>query len=239
MGKTFNVTSRRYGKSQTRGTTVLSSSGGGTYINAAIGPHYELELTENTLFENPVNALEGQSLTFGIRQDATAGRTVIFDSDWIPVGQLEEVALASGSYSVMTAVSRDFGDGIVWQYAFSHAETVSGLIDLDASGSTTDATPLTIASVLLSGDQKSGLLDYSIHAKITGSSENAQFGMRSLIYRTGSIVTLEDESLYSFFDSTADLTVTHSVNSLVVDIQVVGSASANVDWKIKGIFEEI
>lgn len=58
--------------------TSLTSVAGSVDIDMLTATKYKLTLTENTLLNNPTNAVDGQELTVRIKQDGTGGWTLTF-----------------------------------------------------------------------------------------------------------------------------------------------------------------
>jgi len=58
----------------------LSYSGTNVPVNAAVGTHFRLLVTNNFLLQNPTGTSDGQRLIFEIIQDATGGRTMVLGS---------------------------------------------------------------------------------------------------------------------------------------------------------------
>jgi hypothetical protein len=232
---------------QYNGVTVLTASVGIVNIDASAGPNYHLNLTGSWTIGNPSNAIAGQELVIGVRQDTFGEWTTTFATGWIPVGQLGEVNLSASSDSIISAVARDYdGGGVVWDYAITNGEEADGITDIEATLTTTGTLEKTIAIVPMSlvEDYGMGVIDVSIIAFSTGSTpanKTAQFGMRSTFMRSGSTITNLNENIYSSYKDDPDpaaFFVTHSIGVSTISIRVVGTSSADVDWKIKGIFQE-
>jgi hypothetical protein len=106
-------------------TTVTTLADGATIaIDAAVGPKYEVTIAGNRTLSNPTNAVEGQTLVIGVKQDATGGRTLAFDTDFIASGQLFQVAQSANAVSLVVAEARDFGGTLKWYYTIHHKESV-------------------------------------------------------------------------------------------------------------------
>ena len=103
-------------------TTVTTLTDAATIaINADNGPHYDVTVAGNRLLGNPSNALAGKTIEILFKQDGTGNRRLSFDSDWIPVSKVFQVALAPNSVSVIKAVAR--GVSTKWYYTIEHSET--------------------------------------------------------------------------------------------------------------------
>jgi hypothetical protein len=112
----------------TENTTVVTlvSSGGNVLINAATGSKYEVELDEvTTLLNNPTNLAEGQHFEIMIKQDATGGRLLTFDTNWIKIdGITTDVAMAADAVTILRADARDLpnGPGLRVYFTLEHPE---------------------------------------------------------------------------------------------------------------------
>jgi len=96
------------------------TSGASIAIDADNGPHYELTLGISALLQNPTNSAVGKVIEIVVFQDATGGRTLDFDTNWIPVGKTFQVAQQPNTASVIKAVAR--GGSTKWYYTIEHAE---------------------------------------------------------------------------------------------------------------------
>jgi hypothetical protein len=104
--------------------TALSESGGNVAIDAAVGPNYELAIAGAWTLSNPTNGVDGQVMVLGVKQDATGGRLLSFDTDYIQAGQLPQVAQAANSVSLVVIHARDFGGSLKYYYTIHHSETL-------------------------------------------------------------------------------------------------------------------
>ena len=225
---------------QYNGSFELIGNAGVVAVDAALGPNYDLLLSGTVILGNPTNAVEGQEITIGVHQDTVGGFLTTFSSSWTPVGQIDQVAVSASADSVITAIARDYGSGVVWDFSISHAETLTGLTDLDATTTTTNATVKTILSFPTSGAVSMGLADYSIIGTSPVSGAYAQFAVRGLYSKSGSVVTPVNDDFYSFHQTLGASTwdVTSSITSENINIRVQGGAGDTVNWKLKGIFKE-
>ena len=89
-------------------------------VNADAGPQYELTVAGNRVLGNPTNATAGKRLEIIVSQDATGGRLLNFDSNWVPVGKTFQIAQAANAVSKITAVAR--GGTPKWYYLIEHTE---------------------------------------------------------------------------------------------------------------------
>ena len=232
---------------QYNGSTLLTSVTGVVDIDASLGPNYHMTLTSSVTFNNPLNAVAGQELVIVVAQDSIGARQTNFSAvgtNWNSAGQLAEIAASASSESIVSAVARDFGSGINWDYAISHGQTADGITDIAATLTTTGSGEETIAIVpmTLGSTFGVGVIDVSVLGMVSSSAEMAQFGMRASFYRSGSTVTNKNENFYSSYKDTNDSNVmylTHSIGVTTISIKVAGSASRDVEWSLKGIFQEI
>lgn len=234
---------------QLTGSVLLTSVTGVVDIDASLGPNFHMTLTSSVTFNNPLNATAGQDLVVVVAQDAIGGFQTVFDqigSNWSPTGQLAEIAASASSETILSAVARDFGSGLNWDYAISHGQSADGITDIAATLTTTGSGIETIAIVPVSllNTFGVGLEDISVVAYASASRETVQFGIRSLMERSGSDLILvgAGEDVYSTTGTAAVLgtwVVTHSLAVSTISIKVQTTEAKTVVWKVKGIFQEV
>lgn len=78
-------------------TTVQLSDASTVSVNAALGNIFRLTLGGNRTLGNPTNATDGQVLQFEIKQDATGGRTISFDTKYRFSTDLAQPTLSTGA----------------------------------------------------------------------------------------------------------------------------------------------
>lgn len=103
-------------------------------INADNGPKYELTVAGNRTLQNPTNTAAGKTIEIIIKQDATGGRLLSFDSDWIPVGKNFQIAQKANAVSVIKATAQ--GLTPKWYYLIEHTE----FTEITATQITSDQT---------------------------------------------------------------------------------------------------
>lgn len=213
---------------------TLTSSSNQVAIDASLGTQFKLnDLAEDTEIQIPTNGVDGNQLTISLEN--TGGHAVTFAAGWVNVGQLS-VSDAAGQISVISAIARDFGSGLEWAYAVSHAETIASLIDVDASGSTSDATPLTLTAYAPATDSTAYLVDVSFIGMDATAEEVFERGIRAMVFRDSvSAVALKNHNSYSLFaeDGTWDAEV--AVAAGLILLQVTGDAANAVNWSVKGV----
>jgi hypothetical protein len=223
------------------GIVSLSSSSNQVAIDASAGSQFKLNgLAENTEIQIPSNGSDGDQLVLSIEQDGTGGRVVTWASGYQNDGQLVEVSTEADRVSIVELTARDFGSGVVWSYRISHAETITGLTDIDASQTTADATVTTIASFATSTDDAVYLIDASFVAIDTTAGHVYERGLRAVVYRNGSSVlslaNVNNYSTYSGDDATWAATV--EVSSTNILLRVQGDATNSTYWHVKGVAKE-
>ncbi len=93
---------------------------GTVLVDANTGPHYQIIVAGNRLFGNPSNTTVGKKLEILVIQDGSGNRRLSFDTDWVSVSKVHQVALAPNATSVVTAIAR--GAPTKWYYTIEHAE---------------------------------------------------------------------------------------------------------------------
>lgn len=218
---------------------TLTSSSNQVAIDASLGTQFKLnDLAEDTEIQIPTNGVDGNQITISLEN--TGGQAVTFAAGWVNIGQLP-VSDTAGQVSVISAIARDFGSGLEWAYAVSHAETIVGLTDVDATLQTADATPTAIVVFATTTDDAAYMLDISIVGidKTAGHVYDRAF--RTLVYRDGgSVLTVRNTSSYVIYSADdPSWAVSISVVSQNILINVTGDATNAVDWRVKGIAKEV
>lgn len=219
--------------------TTLTSSSNQVAIDASVDQQFKLnDLAEDTEIQIPTGGVDGDNFVLSIEN--TGGNAVTFAAGWVSIGQLV-VSSDAGRVSVVSAVCRDFGAGLEWSYAVSHAETVNGITDIDATLQTTDATPTAIAVFATTTDDAAYMLDISTVGIDKTADHVYDRAFRALVIRDGtSTLTLKNVSYYVTYnadDPSWDVTVSIVGQNIVVN--VTGDATNAVDWRIKGIAKEV
>jgi len=98
--------------------TTLTDAGT-VAVDADLGPHFMLTVAGNRTLGNPTNSAVGKYLVLVVSQDGTGNRTLAFDTNFINVGNLYQIAQTASAASVITAQARDFGGGVKWYYAIT------------------------------------------------------------------------------------------------------------------------
>lgn len=213
---------------------TLTSSSNQVAIDASLGTQFKLnDLAEDTEIQIPTNGADGNQITVSLEN--TGGQAVTFAAGWVNVGQLS-VSDAAGQISVISAIARDFGSGLEWAYAVSHAETLANLIDVDASGSTADATPVNLTAYAPATDSTAYLVDVSFIGMDATAEEVFERGIRAMVFRDSvSTVALKNHNSYSLFaeDGTWDAEV--AVSAGLILLRVTGDAANTVNWSVKGV----
>lgn len=219
--------------------TTLTSSSNQVAIDAAADQQFKLnDLAEDTEIQLPTNGTDGDNFILTIEN--TGGHTVTFAAGWVGYGQLN-VSTEAGRVSIVNAVARNFGAGLEWSYAISHAQTVNGITDIDATLQTTDATPTAIAIFATTTDDAAYMLDISTVGIDKTADHVYDRAFRALVLRDGvSTLTVKNVSYYVTYNSddpSWDVTVVAVGQNIVVN--VTGDATNAVDWRIKGIAKEV
>jgi len=95
-------------------------------IDLSSGIHFQVTLGGNRTLGNPTNASAAKEIFVVVKQDATGGRTLSFDTDWLPLDSTTTVNSAANAVTLVYAVARNFGSGINWYYTVGHAGETSG-----------------------------------------------------------------------------------------------------------------
>ena len=222
------------------GIVTLTSSSNQVAIDSSLGTQFKLnDLGEDTEIQLPTNGVDGTQFTMSIEQDGT-GRTVTFAAGWVNVGQLD-VSDEAGRVSIVSVVARDYGAGLEWAYAVSHAETIVGITDVDATLQTVDATASAIVVFATTTDNAAYMMEISITAIDKTAGHVYETAFRSLVYRDGvSALTVRNTNFYSTYDTddpTWDVTIAIVGQNIVVN--VTGDATNAVDWRAKGAAKEV
>jgi hypothetical protein len=102
-------------------TTVTTLTDAATIaIDADAGPHYQVTVAGNRMLGNPTNTAVGKKIEILLTQDSSGNRRLSFDTDWIPVSKIYQVALTPNTVSVITAIAR--GGSTKWYYTIEHSE---------------------------------------------------------------------------------------------------------------------
>lgn len=217
---------------------TLTSSSNQVAIDSSLGTQFKLnDLAEDTEIQIPSNGTDGDEIL--ITLENTGGQVVTFAAGWVAVSP-NNVSTEAGRVSVIAATARDYGSGLEWAYGVTHAETVIGILDIDETITTPNATPVNIAVIATSTDDRLYLLDLSFGASDKTADEVYQRGIRVCVYRDGgSVLTIKDFNSYSLYaeDGTWDTNVSVSGQNILVP--VTGDASNSVDWRVKGIVKEV
>jgi hypothetical protein len=213
---------------------TLTSSSNQVAIDASLGTQFKLnDLAEDTEIQIPTNGVDGNQLTISLEN--TGGQAVTFAAGWVNTGQLS-VSGSAGQVSVISAVARDFGSGLEWTYTVSHAETLANLIDVEASGSTTDATPLNLTAYAPATDSTAYLVDVSFIGMDATAEETFERGIRAMVFRdSGSTVALKNHNSYSLFAEDGTWNAEVVVSAGLILMQVTGDAANTVNWSVKGV----
>lgn len=217
---------------------TLTSVSNQVAIDASLGSQFKLnDLSEDTEIQIPTNGADGNLLTISIEN--LGGQTVTFAAGWVIAGQLE-VSSEAGRVSVISAIARDYGAGLEWTYAVSHAETVTGISDIDIIDQTVNATPYNLAVFATASDNATYLLDLSFTGSDTTDELTYQRGTRAVVYRDGvSALTLRDVLNYSTTNEDGAWDTNVSVSGQNILIQVTGDGTNPVKWRLKGVAVEV
>jgi hypothetical protein len=220
--------------------TVLTSAANVVAWDAVNAPNFKINaLPESTEMQIPSNAVEGDQYILSIEIDGTGGRVVTWAAGFINVGQLE-VADDADAISVVSVIARDFGSGLEFAYAVSHAETITGLIDVTGDDVTVDATPITLATLATGANSTLYLLDLSFVAKDITAEETLEQGLRARFYRDSvGVVTKISEVFYSNERDDVTWTGSVAVSGTNIVVQFQGDATNNTTVAVKGIAHEL
>jgi hypothetical protein len=218
---------------------TLTSSTNQVAIDASLNQQFKLnDLVEDTEIQIPSNGVDGDQITVSIEN--TGGQVVTFAAGWVNLGQLN-VSSEAGRVSVVSAVARDYGAGLEWSYAVSHAETVTGVTDVDASLQTLNASSTPIVIFATTTDNSSYMLELSIVGIDKTAGHVYERAFRTLVYRDGvSALTVRNTNFYSTYnadDVSWDVTVSAVGQNILVNVE--GDATNAVDWRVKGAAKEV
>jgi hypothetical protein len=145
-------------------------------VDADLGPNFMLTVAGNRTLGNPTNSAVGKYLVLAVSQDGTGGRTLAFDTNFVNVGNLYQIAQTASAASVITAQARDFGGGVKWYYAITHGESTyqvspSQLTAVAATGT------LTATGNFSNGDTvTTGTKTYTFQTTLTNVNGNVLIG---------------------------------------------------------------
>lgn len=158
-------------------TTVTTLTDGATIaIDAAVGPNYEVTIAGNRTLSNPTNAVVGQVLIIGVKQDATGNRTLAFDTDFIATGQLFQVALTASAVSMVVAEARSFGGTLKWYYTIHHKETVYQITPSQLTSVAATGTLTNTANFANNDTVTTGTKTYTFQTALTNVNGNVLIG---------------------------------------------------------------
>jgi hypothetical protein len=220
---------------------TLTSTSNQVAVDAGLGHKFKLNaLVESTEFQVPTNAIDGDEYLITLEQDSVGGRIVTFASAYDPIGQLDP-PIEPDSHCVISVVVRDFGSGLEYAYAVSHAQTLTGLVDVDETLTTVNDTVTTIAAFATTTDDASYLVEISAHGKDTTGQVDYERLFRAKYYRDNvSVVTqTPTNNIATENSNTPTWAVTATFAGSTLLIQVKGDATNATDWRVKGIVQEL
>jgi hypothetical protein len=187
--------------------------------------------TTDQVLSTPTGAFSsdaGQTLDLGNRIDLPTGTT---HDGALDIVQLHDVEWTQAEVSRHYRSTRD---------RFFDPVAIEGLIDISASDTTADATPITLVTLSTSADDSVILLDLSFLAKDTTAEETLEQGVRASFYRDGSSV-LTQRSVNFYSNERDDVTWTGSllISGQDILVQFQGDATNSTSVTLKGIAQEL